>query len=215
MRNLVAGVLTLVLIWPLAVFAQEGEQPVYEEGRHYRTLDEPVPTRDPAKIEVVELFWYGCPHCYQFEPLIKEWRKGLSDDVDFRPLAASLNKSWEVHARTFYAAEAMGVEGQLRQPIFDALVRDRRALNDLDALAGFVKELDLDAEAFRKSFNSFAVTGKVKQANETARKYRVTGVPALVVNGKYVIEPGMVGSLEGMLKVADYLIAKERQHPRS
>lgn len=215
MRSLVAGILALVVMWPLAVFAQQGGQVSYEEGRHYKTLATPVPTRDPSKIEVVELFWYGCPYCYQLEPLVKEWRKGLQSDVDFRPLAVSLNKSWEVHARAFYAAEAMGIEEQIRQPIFDALVRERRPLNDLNALAKFVEELGFDEKVFRGSYNSFAVSAKVKQANESARKYRVSGVPALVVNGKYVIEAGSVGNLQTMLKVADYLIAKERQYPGS
>ena|SRR5690554_4700748 len=215
MRSLVAGILALVVMWPLAAFAQEGGQFGYEEGRHYRTLAEPVATRDPAKIEVAELFWYGCPYCYQLEPLLKEWRKKLLDDVDFRPLAASLNKGWEVHARTFYAAEAMGIEEQIRQPLFDALVRDRRPLNDVDSLAKFIGELGFDEEVFRGSYKSFAVSAKVKQANDSARKYRVTGVPALVVNGKYVIEAATAGSLETMLKVADYLIAKERQYPSS
>ncbi|SRR5690554_302994 len=214
MRSLVAGILALVVMWPMAVFAQSGGVSGYEEGRHYRTLAEPVATRDPAKIEVVELFWYGCPYCYQLEPLVKEWREKLLDDVDFRPLAASMNKSWEVHARTFYAAEAMGIEEQIRQPLFEALVRDRRPLNDLDSLAKFVGELGFDEQRFRGSYNSFSVSAKVKQANESARKYRVSGVPAMVINGKYVIDAGGVG-LETMLKVADYLIAKERQYPAS
>lgn len=213
MRNLIAMLTALVLMAPLSGWAQQAPaQPQYEEGRHYHALPYPVRTRDASKIEVVELFWYGCPHCYDFEPLVKEWRKGLAEDVDFWYAHALFapGSNWEPHARTFYTAEILGVEDKIRQPLFDALVKERRKLNDVNSLAEFVGGLGVDAEKFKKTFNSFSVQTKIDQIIARVRSYRATGVPVIVVNGKYRIDPGSAGSLPNMLRIADYLIAKER-----
>ncbi len=210
MRNILSAVLALVMLVPGVLWAQQGQQPQYEEGKHYQTLPFPVRTLTPGKVEVVELFWYGCPHCRDFEPYVEAWSKQLPDDVQFEHLPAVFGKTWEVHAKAYFAAEAMGIEDKVRQPLFDALVKDRRPLNDVESLASFIGSLGFDKEVFTKSFNSFGVRSKVEQALSRARGYRATGVPAVVVNGKYRVDASSAGGMDKVLRVVNFLIEKER-----
>jgi thiol:disulfide interchange protein DsbA len=173
---------------------------LFVEGTHYERLPEPVRTADPARIEVVELFWYGCSHCFQFEPLLAKWEPALAKDVDFHRSPAMWNKLMAVHAQAFYAAEALGVLNKLNQPLFEALNVQRKRL-----VANGVTDAD-----FRKAFNSFGVHSKVKQADARQRSYKTTGTPEMIVNGKFRVSARLAGSPESMLKVVDFLIAKER-----
>jgi thiol:disulfide interchange protein DsbA len=183
---------------------------LFAEGTHYERLPEPVRTADPARIEVVELFWYGCSHCFQFEPLLAKWEPALAKDVDFHRSPAMWNKLMAVHAQAFYAAEALGVLNKLNQPLFEALNVQRKRLESEDEIAElFVANGVTDAD-FRKAFNSFGVQSKVKQADARQRSYKTTGTPEMIVNGKFRVSARLAGSPESMLKVVDFLIAKER-----
>jgi thiol:disulfide interchange protein DsbA len=183
---------------------------LYVEGTHYERLPEPVRTADPARIEVVELFWYGCSHCFQFEPLLAKWEPALAKDVDFHRSPAMWNKLMAVHAQAFYAAEALGVLNKLNQPLFEALNVQRKRLESEDEIAElFVANGVTDAD-FRKAFNSFGVQSKVKQADARQRSYKTTGTPEMIVNGKFRVSARLAGSPEAMLKVVDFLLAKER-----
>jgi thiol:disulfide interchange protein DsbA len=183
---------------------------LFAEGTHYERLPEPVRTADPARIEVVELFWYGCSHCFQFEPLLAKWEPALAKDVDFHRSPAMWNKLMAVHAQAFYAAEALGVLNKLNQPLFEALNVQRKRLESEDEIAElFVANGVTDAD-FRKAFNSFGVQSKVKQADARQRSYKTTGTPEMIVNGKFRVSARLAGSPEAMLKVVDFLIAKER-----
>jgi thiol:disulfide interchange protein DsbA len=183
---------------------------LFAEGTHYERLPEPVRTADPARIEVVELFWYGCSHCFQFEPLLAKWEPALARDVDFHRSPAMWNKLMAVHAQAFYAAEALGVLNKLNQPLFEALNVQRKRLESEDEIAElFVANGVTDAD-FRKAFNSFGVQSKVKQADARQRSYKTTGTPEMIVNGKFRVSARLAGSPESMLKVVDFLIAKER-----
>ncbi len=203
---IVAFILPLSIMSGTAVAAE----PEWVAGKHYKVLPFAVRTRDPEKIEVVELFWYGCPHCYKFNPIVHHWSEGLSDDVDFWLSPATFGAAWKVHAQAFYAAQALGVQEKLHQPLFDAIVRDRKPLGSEAELARFFATYGVEEKDFKKAYNSFSVKSKVDQANARGRSYRATGVPALVVNGKYRISASEAGSHENMIKVADFLIAKER-----
>lgn len=200
----------LVLLWMLPVFSIAQAEEQWQAGKHYHVLSYPVRTRDASKVEVVELFWYGCPHCYSFNPLVHHWAKNLSDDVDFWLSPATFGKTWELHAQAFYAGEALGVQEKMHQPLFDAIARDHKPLSSQSALAKFFAGYGVDEDAFNKAFTSFSVKAKLGQANSRARGYRATGVPALVVNGKYRIDASSAGGHENMLKVADFLIEQER-----
>ena len=195
----------------LVACADEGKPAAeYREGQHYRVLATPVPVSDPSKIEVAEVFWYGCGHCFNFEPLVRRWRQGLADDVAYVYVPAMWNGAMERHARIFYAAKALGVWEKVHQPIFNAINIDRKHLTDDGEIAAFFNEQGVDGDEMVKTLNSFGTTSQVKQADARARGYDIKGTPTLVVNGTYVIETEGAGSHEDMLKVANYLIDKIR-----
>jgi len=201
---------TAIVLAMLSLFAVTASADTWEQGRHYQKLDTPVPTASNGKIEVAEVFWYGCPHCYNFKPIIEAWEKQLPDDVDFVLLPAALNRSWATHAQTFYALQSMGEQSRLHDALFDALAGEHRRLNTPDTLADFVAEHGVDRAAFLKSYNSFGVNALMQKAQSKIRGARITGVPALIVNGKYRISGSDAGSYENMLKIADFLVEKER-----
>ncbi len=194
------------------VSAEESFQ--YEEGTHYARLEVPVKTRDAGVVEVTEYFSYGCPHCYSLEPLIQEWKSQLPEDVLFNRTPAIWRVTgYELFARTYYTALALGVLDKIHTPLFQAIHSERRALNDLESMTAFVAEQGVDAVEFAKTFtDSFGVKAQYQQAIARQRVYRAKGVPALIVNGKYRIEASMVGGSNiGMVQVATYLIDRERQ----
>lgn len=180
------------------------------EGTHYQKLETPVPTDSNEKIEVAEVFWYGCPHCYRFKPFVEAWEKTLADDVKFVMLPAALGRSWEPHARAYYALEAMGSLSKVHDALFDALAGEHRSLNTPEAIADFVAGYGVDADKFIKNYNSFGVNARMQQAQSKIRGARITGVPAMLVNGKYKVSASMAGSFEATLKVVNYLISEER-----
>lgn len=182
----------------------------YEEGTHYVELTIPIRTRDPKIIEVAEYFSYGCPHCYQFEPLISAWHNKLGEDVAFSRTPAVWNKDYQVYAQTYFTLVSLKVLEKVHTPIFNAIHNERRRLNSPQAMAEFLANYGVDAEDFARSYNSFGVRAGVQQADSKGRAYRSTGVPALIVNGKYRVEGSMAGSNAEMLRVVDFLIEKER-----
>ena len=198
----------LALLLPLSLQAAPPE--AYVEGTHYMRLPEAVRTADPKRIEVAEVFWYGCIHCFHFDPLLEKWRKDAPKDVDFHRSPAMWNKPMAIHAQAFYAAQVLGVLDKMHEPLFKALNEERQRLDTEDDLAAFFAAHGVADADFRKAFNSFGVQASVKQADARARSWRVTGTPEIIVNGKYSISARTAGSPENMLKVADFLIEKER-----
>lgn len=191
-------------------FGAPASAETWVEGTHYQKLDTPVQTDSDGKIEVAEVFWYGCPHCYHFKPYVEAWEKTLPEDVKFVMLPAALGRSWEPHARAFYALEAMGDLNKVHDALFDALAGEHRSLETPEALAKFVAGYGVDAGTFIKNYNSFGVNARMQQAQSKIRGARITGVPAMLVNGKYKVSASMAGSHEAVLKVVDYLVDKER-----
>ena len=205
----------LFLSWSLLVFAPllacaqtEGE--TYVAGKDYDLISPPVRTADADKIEVVEFFWYGCSHCYSFEPILATWKKTLDEDVVMRGSPAIWNKTMELHARAFYTAEVLGVQDKMNPVIFQAMNVDRKRLLTEAEIQALFTANGVDVEDFSKVFNSFGVTSQVNQANARARAAKITGTPAVMVNGKYHISTRKAGSHADVLKVADFLIEKER-----
>jgi len=182
----------------------------FVEGEHYVVLDRPVPTRDSSKVEVVEMFSYGCPHCYEFEPSIKAWSKQQSSDVDFWYFPAVWNKPMALYARAFYTARELKVEEKIHQPLFTAIVMEQKSIRNESDLADYFSKQGVDNKGFTEVFNSPAITTEVKYAEERVRLYKPVGVPEIIVNGKYRIDRMRAGGLEEMLAVADYLVEKER-----
>jgi len=188
-----------------------------EAGKQYVELSSAVPVAVPGKIEVVELFWYGCPHCYAFEPTINPWAEKLPADVNFVRIPAMFGGIWNVHGQLFITLEVMGVEQEVHKAVFEA-IHGGKKLADPEEMADFLAGLDIVKDKFQDKFkekflstyNSFAVKGKVEDAKKKAQAYQISGVPTMVVNGKYRFDLGTAGGPEGALNVADQLIAKER-----
>lgn len=208
MRNLILSA-ALVTASLFGMTAQAADVP-REAGKTYVELANPVPVSEPGKIEVVELFWYGCPHCYAFEPTINPWVEKLPKDVNFRRIPAMFGGPWDAHGQLFLTLEAMGVEHKVHNAVFDAIQKQGKRLTKPDEMADFVATQGVDKDKFLATFNSFAIQGQIKQAKELAQKYGVQGVPTMIVNGKYRFDLGTSGGPEQTLNVADQLIAKER-----
>lgn len=206
------GLLLGLLTVPLMTWADTGQQSnrQFEEGKHYERLSQPVRTRDDDKIEVVELFWYGCPHCFHIEPLISTWLTQQPDDVDFWRSPAMWNNAMQVHARAFYTAEALGMLEQLHGPLFEAINLQGRELTREAELKQLFVDHGVKPEDFDKTFKSFGVTAKVQQADARARSYQIRGTPEIVVDGTYRITARLAGSQAAMLEVVDFLIDRIR-----
>jgi thiol:disulfide interchange protein DsbA len=200
--------LLLSLLFTGAVFAQPA---LYVEGTHYEVIDKPVRTADPNKIEVTEVFWYGCPHCYAFEPLLESWTEKLPSDVAFVRMPAMWNELMNVHAQIFYTEQALGSWDKTHSVVFDAIHQKQNYLQTQDAIRTLFATQGISAADFDKAWTSFTVSSQVKQAAARMREYGVNGVPNLIVNGKYRVSANdAVASQADMIKIADYLIQKER-----
>ncbi|NWB30446.1 thiol:disulfide interchange protein DsbA/DsbL [Pseudomonas gingeri] len=208
MRNLILSA-ALVTASLFGMTAQAADVPL-KPGETYVELKNPVPISEPGKIEVVELFWYGCPHCYAFEPTINPWVEKLPADVHFVRIPAMFGGPWNAHGQLFLTLEAMGVEHKVHAAVFNAIQKEHKKLLDPEEMADFVATQGVDKDKFLATFNSFAIKGKIVQVTELAKKYEVSGVPTMIVNGKYRFDLGTAGGPEAALNVADQLIAKER-----
>ena len=180
----------------------------FKDGVNYKTIA-PQETDSGDKIEVLEFFWYGCPHCYAFEPYINGWKKKMPANVKFVRVPAIFRPDWEAQARAYYALSNMGVIEDLHGKIFNAIHKDRKRLTNLGLLADFVAENGVDRKQFMAEANSFAVDAMVRKAKMKQAAYRIQGVPTIAINGKYTTSGSMAGSYENLLKIMDYLIAKE------
>jgi protein dithiol oxidoreductase (disulfide-forming) len=179
----------------------------FTAGIDYRRLTPRVDTGLPeGRIQVVEVFWYGCPHCYTLEPLLAAWRKELPEHVDFSHMPAAFNDLWALHARVYYAAVQMDVLDQIHQPFFDAIHAQGRNMRSESAILRFVEQRGLDADAFRETMRSPEVTDAVSEAGLLIQAFQIEGVPSMVVDGRAMVSAGMSGSHEGMLRVVDHLI---------
>ena len=180
------------------------------EGQDYKVLANPQPTRNKAQIEVIEFFWYGCHHCYNFEPIVAAWKKTLADDVVFRGSPAIWNAAMELHARTYYTAEVLGVLDKMNPILFQAMNVDGKKLATEEEIRALFVANGVAAEDFTKAFESFGVKNQVTQAGARARAAKITGTPAIMVDGKYHVSTRKAGGHAEVLKVADFLIEKER-----
>ena len=187
----------------------------YQDGVDFQTLPRPVSTEDAGKIEIAEVFWYGCIHCYRLEPTLEEWVANLPEDVNFVPVPAIWHPTMELHARIFYASRALGTLEQTHWPTFQALNRNANALNSEANVLDFVEDLGIDPEQFRRAFSSFGVNTQVTQARSKAAGYGIRGTPEIIVEGKYRISTEMTGTQEKMLDVAAWLIERARQERNS
>lgn len=182
----------------------------FTAGKDYEVLPSPVKVRDASKVEVVEVFWYGCIHCYNFEPLIKSWKGKQGADVDFYSMPAMWNKGMILHAKAFYTAKALGQFDKFNDLLFSAMNVKKNRLKNAAAVKKIFVDNGVDPQKFDQTINSFGVQSQVQLADSRARAYRIQGTPEIVVNGKYRVSSSMSGGQGQMLKVVDFLVAKER-----
>jgi thiol:disulfide interchange protein DsbA len=202
-----ATALLAALALGLAAVPAGAAEPI--EGKQFTRLQMPQPTEPNGKVEVIEFFWYGCPHCAEFEPLLQAWKKQLPADVSFRKVPAIFRDSWVPGARLFYTLEALGLLDKLNDAVFVALVKQRINLNDELVLLDWVAQQGVDRRAFAAAYHSAAVTDQVRKAAEMTQEYGFGGVPVLIVGGKYM--PSLeVGTYAEMLRIVDALIARNR-----
>ena len=198
----------LATVWAGRAAAQGG--PV--EGTHYTKLAQPVPVSVPAgKIEVLEFFSYGCPHCYALEPTLEVWAQKLPADVVFKRVPVGFNALYENYQRIYYALEAMGQVDAMHRKVFNAIHQQRLRLDKEADIAAFMTANGIDGAKFVELYKSFTVQSKVKQAQQLSQAYKIEGVPTLAVQGLYTTGGGQAGSNERALAVADALVQKVRK----
>ena len=205
-RALIAGLACLTFWSVPSVGAQ------YEEGVHYEVLDPQAPlSTSGGRIEVSEYFSYGCGHCFQFDPVLTAWLETLPKDVVFDRTPAIWNDYYGNLAQTYYTLKAMDLLEALHLPVFEAIHIKRMNLSKQGIMGDFLEATGVEPDTFAKIFNSFGVRMSLQQAEARGRAYRASGVPTLIVNGKYRIEARAAGSTKDMLKVAEFLIQLERE----
>ena len=184
-----------------------------KQGTDFDTTVQTIPNDNPAKIEVVELFWYGCPHCYHMEPLLSAWVKKQGADVSYKRMPALPQAAWAPMAKTFYAMEALGLSEKLHMPLFDAIHKTKtlNPTDELAAMAWLTNQSGLDKAKVEDAFKSFSMNTKMNRAAQYFRATGATGVPSIVIDGKYITSSTMAGDNEKALKVADYIISNIRK----
>ena len=181
----------------------------FQEGQHYQRLPNPSRVAPDSEHEVVEMFSYRCPHCFSFESTVKAWLEQKPDNVAFVRVPVSFGRpSWELLARAFYAAEELGVLEKMDPALFDAIHVQNQPLKNPEELAEVFAAQGVSKDEFMKAFESFKVETKVRRAKELVRRFRVGGVPMLVVDGEYAITGQGVSSNEAMFEVADFLLKR-------
>jgi thiol:disulfide interchange protein DsbA len=177
------------------------------EGTHYTKLAQPVAVTAPAgKIEVLEFFSYGCPHCYSLEPTLEAWAKRLPADVVFKRVPVGFNALYENYQKIYYALEAMGQVDNMHRKVFDAIHKQRQRLDKDADIAAFMTANGLDGAKFMELYKSFSVQTKARQAQQMSQSYKIDGVPAMGVHGRYVTSGSLAGSNERALAVTDALV---------
>jgi thiol:disulfide interchange protein DsbA len=201
----------IVLAEPVAAEVQDKTDWKYKEGLHYRRMTISQRTSSaPDKIEVAEVFWYGCPHCYDFDPILQEWKQGLGPDVSFVRIPVIWNPTNEVHARIMYTAEALGKLDEAHTGIFNALHQEGNTLTTEAEMVEFFNQYGVSEAEFLEAYSSFGVSSSVKRAENLTRSYGIRSVPVMVINGKYATDGSEVRSFGDIIGVTDELVERER-----
>jgi len=201
----------LALAAVMMLGAAFGQADGYVAGQHYKVLANSTMPRNPEKIEVVEVFWYGCGHCNHFEPTVQAWKKFLQADVDFYQVPAQFSRQWKIHAELFYLTHALKVNDKVHQAIFDEIHKKRNPLLDKDDQQKFLAQYGVSEADFNKYDDSFGVRRQLKMADQMVRTWAISGVPAVIVNGKYMVNASSAGGEDKVFGVVNYLIEQERK----
>jgi protein dithiol oxidoreductase (disulfide-forming) len=205
-----AGASTAISTLPLLAHAQAARS--YQEGQDYIGLDKRVPTETAGgKLEVIEFFWYSCPHCNAFEPRLEQWAAKLPKDITLRRVPVAFRDDFVPQQRLFYALEAMNKVEELHKKVFYAIHVEKRALNNQASIGDWAATQGLDKKKFTEVYNSFAVQTKSTRAKKLQDDFKVSGVPALGIAGRFYTDGALAQSMERALQVTDWLIAEVKK----
>jgi thiol:disulfide interchange protein DsbA len=180
------------------------------EGREYTRLKNPQPVETGKKIEVIEFFSYGCPHCNDLEPFLQDWMKRLPPDVQFRRVPVMFQQRWEALAKVYYTLDAMGEEARLSPEVFKAVHVNNVPLHQDKQFFDWAASKGLDRNKVADTYNSFAVASKFNRAKTLAGAYNIQSVPTIVVDGKFITASDRVGTHANLPAAIDVLVAKAR-----
>ena len=206
MKNWAIGLFSIILL-PAIVNAA----PLFSENIHYENVVPAQPTSTGKKVEVVEMFWYGCPHCNSLEPYVERWLDKIPANAEFVRIPAIFRPQWEQHARAYYTAEILGVLDKIHSAMFEAIHGQKRNVNSDEEIKKFFVEHGVSEKDFDRVFRSFAVEAKIRRAKDMSQRYGIRGVPALIVNGKYRTSAQQAGGNAKIFKVVNFLVEKEAQ----
>lgn len=210
--------LLIAVAAPLALAQEKAPAPAapaaaaagtFTEGKEYLKIDPPQPTASGNKVEVIEVFSYGCIHCANFQPLVDKWKKAMPAQAAFSYLPAFFRADFALFGRGYYTAETLGIADKTHDAMFKAVFVDHKSFRSLDDLAQFYAGYGVKAEDFLTTATSFAVETKAQRANTLVQRYGVDGTPTIVVNGKYRITGQSAGGYDKVFDVVNYLVAKE------
>ena len=205
-KTLKTGVFAIVASVLMAFQGETIAQTV--DTSKYQETREPITVTTGDKIEVTELFWFGCSHCFALEPALKEWKKNIPANAEFKKVPAIFSKQWEFHGQAFYTMQALDAPEVAYDEFFNAIHLKRNPLNSMGRLVAFLEDYDFTEEQVESAFNSFDVNNKMRAAKKITRQSGANGVPALVVDGKYLTSQRLSGGTAQMFKVVDQLVGK-------
>ncbi len=209
-RDFSLGTATVLAASGLALPVQAQKKP--DEGTDYITLDKRVPVEAPqGKIEVIEFFWYSCPHCNAFEPRLEAWIKKNPADVVVKRVPVAFRDSFVPQQRLFYAIEALGKVDELHRKVFNAIHVEKLALDKEESIIAWVEKQGVDKAKFAELYNSFSVSTKARRATQLQDAFKVQGVPAMGIAGRFYTDGTLAGNMERALQVTDFLIAEARK----
>ena len=204
MKNLFSA-LSIFLAFTLPSAAQE-----FQEDVNFFPLLVEQPVRTGDQIEVLEIFWYGCPHCYALEPYLKKWLKNKPEFVEFVQLPAVLNRYWAFDARVFYTFVALGLMDELHEAYFDAIHQDRRRMKNVEQVASWAQEQGIDPKLILDTFNSFGVDSMLANATQMSGRYEADGVPTIIIDGKYRTTVSLAGGHNEIIDLINYLAQRAK-----
>ena len=208
----VKSILNLILIGLLFVGSASAEE-IFVEGKHFEKISPPVPTSAPlGEIEVLEFFWYGCPHCFEFEVHVAKWLKNKKHYVSFARVPAVFSENWLVHAKAFYAAAELGIIEKSHFALFESLHVKREKLFTENDISKFFIGLGKEESLVQKSLNSFGTANRAQRAQSLTKKVGISGVPSMVIDGKYRSSARLAGGYDNLLEVVDFLAEKEHRN---
>ena len=209
-RDFSLGTAAALAATGLALPAHAQKKP--EEGSDYLALDKRVPVEAPAgKVEVIEFFWYACPHCNAFEPKLEAWIKKNPADVVVKRVPVAFRDNFVPQQRLFYTLEAMGKLDEVHRKVFNAIHVDKLPLDKEDSISAWVEKQGVDKAKFAELYNSFSVSTKARRATQLQDAFKVQGVPALGIAGRWYTDGTLAGTMDRALQVTDYLVAEARK----